>query len=35
MAWNERHGDGQLNRCWIQAHATEMIGAIENLGQTQ
>ena len=35
VAWNEWHGDGQLNRCGIQAHASEMIGAIENLGQAQ
>jgi hypothetical protein len=35
MAWNERHGDSQLDHCGIQAHAAEMIGTIENLGQAQ
>jgi hypothetical protein len=35
MAWTEWHGDGELNRRGIQAHTSEMIGAIENLGQAQ
>src|SRR5947209_4785774 len=31
VTWNERHSDSQLNRYGIQAHATEMIGAAQNL----